>query len=58
MAKPDKRSHKVDKDVVADVRDLEKDARHVEQKVADVYDDDVGSERSIGGLPEANDDDH
>jgi hypothetical protein len=29
--------------------------RRAERKVADGYDDDVGAEHSIGGLPEASD---
>ncbi len=65
----EKRSHEIEQDIVEDVRnigrdvlhaghvkhDVERDVRHTEQKLADVYDDDVGAQHSIGGLPEASD---
>jgi hypothetical protein len=46
------RTHALEKEVIADVR---ADLHEAERKVAHVFDDDVGPERSIGGLPEAND---
>ncbi|MGC2175385.1 MAG: hypothetical protein WA614_07970 [Acidimicrobiales bacterium] len=42
-------------DVERDARDVGEDVRRAERKVADGYDDDVGAEHSIGGLPEASD---
>jgi hypothetical protein len=65
----ERRSHEIEQSVVAEARsvgrdvfhaghvehDIERDVRHAERKVADVYDNDVGAEHSIGGLPEASD---
>lgn len=44
-----------DNEVERGARDVERGMRHAERTLADVYDDDVGAQRSIGGLPEASD---